>query len=54
MLLAEVNIPSKLVREMEDVNGKFADTDVVLVIGANDIGVYLYLIKNNYILYNKY
>ncbi len=37
VLLAEVNVPYEKLREMEDVNPTFAQTDVALVIGANDV-----------------
>ena len=37
VLLAEVGIPYDIVHEMEEINDKFATTDLVLVVGANDI-----------------
>ncbi len=36
VLLAEAKVPYDIVLEMDEVNDDFADTDVVLVIGAND------------------
>ncbi len=37
VLLAEASVPYDIVLEMDEINGDFARTDVVLVIGANDI-----------------
>lgn len=37
VLLAEADVPYEQVAEMEDINGEFSQTDVVLVIGANDV-----------------
>ncbi len=36
VLLAEAKVPYDIVLEMDEINGDFPDTDVVLVIGAND------------------
>ncbi len=36
VLLAEARVPYDIVLEMDEVNDDFPDTDVVLVIGAND------------------
>ncbi len=36
VLLAEAKVPYDIVLEMDEINGDFAGTDVVLVIGAND------------------
>ena len=36
VLLAEAKVPYDIVLEMDEVNDDFADTSVVLVIGAND------------------
>ncbi|MFZ2542442.1 MAG: NAD(P)(+) transhydrogenase (Re/Si-specific) subunit beta [Gallionella sp.] len=37
VLLAEADVPYEQVLEMDEINNEFADTDVVLVIGANDV-----------------
>ncbi|NCN88358.1 MAG: NAD(P)(+) transhydrogenase (Re/Si-specific) subunit beta [Gallionella sp.] len=37
VLLAEAEVPYDQVVEMDEINNDFADTDVVLVIGANDV-----------------
>jgi NAD(P) transhydrogenase subunit beta len=37
VLLAEADVPYDKLKEMDDINGEFARTDVTLVIGANDV-----------------
>jgi NAD(P) transhydrogenase subunit beta len=37
VLLAEANVPYEQLSEMEEVNPTFAQTDVALVVGANDV-----------------
>jgi len=37
VLLAEAQVPYEQLREMDDINGDFKDTDVALVVGANDV-----------------
>ncbi len=37
VLLAEANVPYPLMKELEEANPEFPQTDVVLVIGANDV-----------------
>jgi NAD(P) transhydrogenase subunit beta len=37
VLLAEAQVPYDLLQEMEHINNDFANTDVVLVVGANDV-----------------
>merc|ERR1712085_56093 len=36
VLLAEAGVPYDIVEEMEDVNEEFGNTDIALVVGAND------------------
>ncbi len=37
VLLAEADVPYDIVHEMDEINPEFADTDIALVIGANDV-----------------
>ena len=37
VLLAEANVPYETLKEMDEINPQFANTDVVLVVGANDV-----------------
>jgi H+-translocating NAD(P) transhydrogenase subunit beta len=37
VLLAEANVPYDQLKEMSEINGEFASTDVALVVGANDV-----------------
>jgi NAD(P) transhydrogenase subunit beta len=37
VLLAEADVPYDELKEMDEINGEFAHTDVALVIGANDV-----------------
>jgi NAD(P) transhydrogenase subunit beta len=37
VLLAEANVPYDIVMEMDEINPELPDTDVVMVIGANDV-----------------
>jgi H+-translocating NAD(P) transhydrogenase subunit beta len=37
VLLAEANVPYPQLKEMDEANSEFARTDVVLVVGANDV-----------------
>ena len=37
VLLAEANIPYEKLKEMDEINPSFAQTDVALVVGANDV-----------------
>lgn len=37
VLLAEANVPYEQLKEMENINPEFSSTDVVLVVGANDV-----------------
>jgi NAD(P) transhydrogenase subunit beta len=37
VLLAEANIPYEKLKEMDEINPEFAETDVAIVLGANDV-----------------
>ncbi len=37
VLLAEANVPYEQLLDMDEINGDFPQTDVVLVLGANDV-----------------
>jgi NAD(P) transhydrogenase subunit beta len=37
VLLAEANVPYEQLKEMDEINDEFKSTDVVLVVGANDV-----------------
>ena len=37
VLLAEANVPYDLLFDMDDINNEFDQTDVALVVGANDV-----------------
>ena len=37
VLLAEANVPYDQLYDMDDINSEFKSTDVVLIIGANDV-----------------
>jgi NAD(P) transhydrogenase subunit beta len=37
VLLAEANVPYDIVQEMDEINGDFPSTDMVVVVGANDV-----------------
>jgi len=37
VLLAEADVPYDIVYEMDEINPEFADTDVALIVGANDV-----------------
>lgn len=37
VLLAEAQVPYEQLKEMDEINGEFAETDVALVVGANDV-----------------
>jgi NAD(P) transhydrogenase subunit beta len=37
VLLAEANVPYDELHELDDANGEFPRTDVVVVVGANDV-----------------
>ena len=37
VLLAEAKVPYDIVLEMDEINDDFSDTDIVIILGANDI-----------------
>ena len=37
VLLAEANVPYESLKELDEINPEFKSTDVVLVVGANDV-----------------
>ena len=37
VLLAEADVPYDLLKDMDEINPEFTTTDVVLIIGANDV-----------------
>ncbi|MBX3068830.1 MAG: NAD(P)(+) transhydrogenase (Re/Si-specific) subunit beta, partial [Cryobacterium sp.] len=37
VLLAEANVPYESLKELDEINPEFKNTDVVLVVGANDV-----------------
>ena len=37
VLLAEAEVPHEKLLDLEDVNDEFADTDAVVIVGANDV-----------------
>jgi NAD(P) transhydrogenase subunit beta len=37
VLLAEASVPYEQLKEMDEINPEFSSTDVVLVVGANDV-----------------
>ena len=37
VLLAEAKVPYDIVLEMDEINNDFSDTDIVIILGANDI-----------------
>ena len=37
VLLAEAKVPYDIVLEMDEINSEFSDTDIVIILGANDI-----------------
>jgi len=37
VLLAEAKVPYDIVLEMDEINSDFPDTDIVMILGANDI-----------------
>ncbi len=37
VLLAEANVPYDMLKDLDEINDEFQNTDVVLVVGANDV-----------------
>ena len=54
VLLAEAGVDHEDVLEMDEINDEFADTDLTIVIGANDTGKFFSIeLNSNFILVNS-